>query len=185
MSQENMDIVREGYERFVATGELAADLSTDDFVWDMSNFHGWPEQQVYEGVDGTRAFISEWLRRGRTGSSRWKPSTRRATRSSLSCASAERRKRPECRLRCHLPRSSRSAMEGSPGWICTRTGARPSKPLGCRASRFGRKTAVRFSPDAARSRGSSRGRSEKQSGRLSDLSKTHGLRVPLFVQSSY
>ena len=61
MSEENIEIVREGYERFVATGELAADLATDDFVWDMSNFHGWPEQQVYEGVDGTRGFLSAWL----------------------------------------------------------------------------------------------------------------------------
>jgi ketosteroid isomerase-like protein len=61
MSQENVEIVREGYERFAATGEVAADLATDDFVWDMSNFHGWPEQQVYEGVDGAKAFLSEWM----------------------------------------------------------------------------------------------------------------------------
>jgi ketosteroid isomerase-like protein len=61
MSEENVEIVREGYERFVATGELAADLVTDDFVWDMSNFHGWPEQQIYEGVAGVRAFLSEWV----------------------------------------------------------------------------------------------------------------------------
>ena len=61
MSQENVEIVREGYERFAATGEFVADLATDDFVWDMSNFHGWPEQQVYEGVDGAGAFLSEWL----------------------------------------------------------------------------------------------------------------------------
>ena len=40
MSQENVEIVREAYERFVATGEFVADLGTDDFVWDMSNFHG-------------------------------------------------------------------------------------------------------------------------------------------------
>jgi ketosteroid isomerase-like protein len=61
MSQENVEIVRVGYERFAATGEFVADLATDDFVWDMSNFHGWPEQQVYEGVDGTGAFLSEWM----------------------------------------------------------------------------------------------------------------------------
>jgi ketosteroid isomerase-like protein len=61
MSEENVAIVREGFERFVATGELAPDLATDDFVWDMSNFHGWPEQQVYEGVDGARGFVSTWL----------------------------------------------------------------------------------------------------------------------------
>lgn len=61
MSQENVEIVREGYERFAATGEFVADLATDDFVWDMSNFHGWPEQQVYEGADGVGAFIGEWV----------------------------------------------------------------------------------------------------------------------------
>ncbi len=61
MSQENVEIVRVGYERFAASGEFVADLATDDFVWDMSNFHGWPEQQVYEGVDGTGAFLSEWM----------------------------------------------------------------------------------------------------------------------------
>jgi ketosteroid isomerase-like protein len=60
MSQENVEIVRAGYERFAATGEFTGDLVTDDFVWDMSNFHGWPEQQMYEGVDGARAFVSEW-----------------------------------------------------------------------------------------------------------------------------
>ena len=61
MSQENVEIVRAGYERFAATGEFVADLVTDDFVWDMSNYHGWPEQQVYEGVDGAGAFVSEWM----------------------------------------------------------------------------------------------------------------------------
>lgn len=60
MSEENVDLVRRGYELFAATGELADDIATPDFVWDMSNFHGWPEQQVYEGVDGARAFLRDW-----------------------------------------------------------------------------------------------------------------------------
>jgi ketosteroid isomerase-like protein len=61
MSQENVEIVREGYERFAATGEVVVDLTADDFVWDMSNFHGWPEQQMYEGVAGVQGFLSEWM----------------------------------------------------------------------------------------------------------------------------
>src|SRR5688572_2134659 len=61
MSQENVEMVRAGYERFAATGEFVADRATDDFVWSMSNFHGWPEQQVYEGIDGARTFVSEWM----------------------------------------------------------------------------------------------------------------------------
>jgi ketosteroid isomerase-like protein len=61
MSQENLEIVRIGYERYAATGEFTDNIATADFVWDMSNFHGWPEQQVYEGADGARAFLREWM----------------------------------------------------------------------------------------------------------------------------
>jgi ketosteroid isomerase-like protein len=60
MSQENVEIVRNGYERFAASGEFTDEIVTADFVWDMSNFHGWPEQQVYEGADGARTFLREW-----------------------------------------------------------------------------------------------------------------------------
>jgi ketosteroid isomerase-like protein len=60
MSEENVELVRRGYELFAATGDVADELATSDFVWDMSNFHGWPEQQVYEGVEGARAFLGEW-----------------------------------------------------------------------------------------------------------------------------
>ena len=58
MSQENVELVRAGYERYAATGELGRDW-TADFVWDVSNLH-WPGKQVYEGVDGARTFLREW-----------------------------------------------------------------------------------------------------------------------------
>ncbi len=60
MSHENVETVRIGYQRFVATGEFADEIVTADFVWDMSNFHGWPEQQVYAGADGARTFLKDW-----------------------------------------------------------------------------------------------------------------------------
>jgi ketosteroid isomerase-like protein len=60
MSRENVEIVRAGYEQFATTGQLAAELVTPDFAWDMSNFRGWPEQQVYEGTEGARTFLEEW-----------------------------------------------------------------------------------------------------------------------------
>jgi hypothetical protein len=41
MSQANVEIVRKGYEQFAKTGHLAAEIATPDFVWDVSNFHGW------------------------------------------------------------------------------------------------------------------------------------------------
>lgn len=58
MSQENVEIVRAGYERFATTHELGREF-TADFVWDVSNLH-WPGQQVYEGADGAQTFIREW-----------------------------------------------------------------------------------------------------------------------------
>ena len=64
MSKENVEIVRHRYERFAASG-WTADFSTEttapDFVWDMSKFRGWPEQQTYEGVEGAGAFLRDWL----------------------------------------------------------------------------------------------------------------------------
>jgi ketosteroid isomerase-like protein len=56
MSHENVEIVRRGYAHFVATGELRAN---DDLVWDVSRL-GWPDQQVYQGVEGANQFLAEW-----------------------------------------------------------------------------------------------------------------------------
>jgi ketosteroid isomerase-like protein len=56
----NLDIVRAGYEYFARAGELPADIYAPDFVWDMSHFDGWPEDQLYHGVAGTRAFLAAW-----------------------------------------------------------------------------------------------------------------------------
>ena len=42
MSQENVELVRAGYEHFLATGVLLREIIAEDFVWDMSTFGGWP-----------------------------------------------------------------------------------------------------------------------------------------------
>jgi ketosteroid isomerase-like protein len=60
MSQENVEIVRRGFEQFRATGRFAALEVAPEFAWDMSNFQGWPERQVYEGVAGAEAFLRDW-----------------------------------------------------------------------------------------------------------------------------
>jgi ketosteroid isomerase-like protein len=57
----NVDIVRDAYERFRASGQVLAELAAPEFVWDMSHFHGWPEDQVYEGVEGAERFLQEWV----------------------------------------------------------------------------------------------------------------------------
>ena len=60
MSQENVDTLRRAYEHFIATGEFSGQFAPD-FVWDMSTFHNWPERQTYEGVEGARQFMADWL----------------------------------------------------------------------------------------------------------------------------
>ena len=61
MSEENVELVRERYKRFIATGELNSAWFERDFVWDMSTFTGWPEKQFYNGIAGVREFQSGWL----------------------------------------------------------------------------------------------------------------------------
>ena len=61
MSQENEQVVARGFEHFRATGDFLPEVTSPDFVWDMSKFSGWPEQQVYPGIDGARRFMSDWI----------------------------------------------------------------------------------------------------------------------------
>ena len=59
MSEENVQIIRRGYEHFLATGELRAH---PDLVWDVSRL-GWPDQQVYRGIEEAARFLDEWVAR--------------------------------------------------------------------------------------------------------------------------
>jgi ketosteroid isomerase-like protein len=56
MSQQNVEIMRRGYERFMASGEIRAH---PDLVWDVSRL-GWPDQQIYAGPEGANQFNAEW-----------------------------------------------------------------------------------------------------------------------------
>ena len=60
MSQENVEIVRRGYEHFQATGELPTQIVAPDFLWDMSKFGGVVDQEVYEGIEAARSFVEDW-----------------------------------------------------------------------------------------------------------------------------
>ena len=60
MSGENVEIVRRGYAHLAATGDMLPEIFAPDFVWDMSKFESWPEQQLYEGIDGARKFLQDW-----------------------------------------------------------------------------------------------------------------------------
>src|SRR5918994_4574309 len=56
MSPENVEIIRRGFERWMATAEFRAGA---DWVWDVSNLD-WPDQQVYLGDEGATQFMAEW-----------------------------------------------------------------------------------------------------------------------------
>jgi len=56
MSQENVEILRRGYEGYNRTGEFELELFDPDGVWDNSNAVFDPA--VYRGLDGVREFLS-------------------------------------------------------------------------------------------------------------------------------
>jgi len=56
MSQENVEVIRGGYEHFAVTGRV---LAVPDLVWDVSKL-GWPEQQIYSGPEGADQFMADW-----------------------------------------------------------------------------------------------------------------------------
>jgi ketosteroid isomerase-like protein len=60
MSEENVEIMRRGFEYFQETGDFRPEIIDPEFVWDMSTFRGWPEQQTYAGLEGARQFMAEW-----------------------------------------------------------------------------------------------------------------------------
>ena len=61
MSQENVEVVRRGFEHFSATGGQLSEILAPGFVWDMSTFRGWPESPIYEGADGVQRFLKDWM----------------------------------------------------------------------------------------------------------------------------
>lgn len=45
MSRGDVEPVRRAYAHIQATGQIYAEGFARGFVWDMSKFEGWPEQQ--------------------------------------------------------------------------------------------------------------------------------------------
>ena len=61
MSQENVDVIREGWDAWLR-GDLPGLFRFFDpeVVWDTSHFHDWPES-AYHGTEGVERFLKEWL----------------------------------------------------------------------------------------------------------------------------
>ena len=61
MSQENVEIVRRGWDAWLR-GDMEGVFETfaPDIVWDTSHFRVWPEAG-YHGTEGVQRFLAEWL----------------------------------------------------------------------------------------------------------------------------
>ena len=55
-----MEIVRRAYAHRQARNDFLEEVLAPDYVWDMSHFRGWPEQQTYKGIEEARRFIRDW-----------------------------------------------------------------------------------------------------------------------------
>jgi ketosteroid isomerase-like protein len=60
MSQQNVELVRRAYAHTQATGRVYAEGLAPGFIWDMSRYEGWPEQQRYAGAEGAQRFLDNW-----------------------------------------------------------------------------------------------------------------------------
>jgi uncharacterized protein len=56
----NSELVRRSYAAFNERGAPDPVWFTDDFVWDMSTFTGWPEKPHYRGAGGMVEFLANW-----------------------------------------------------------------------------------------------------------------------------
>jgi ketosteroid isomerase-like protein len=57
MSQENIDLVRRGYEYFARTGETDVSLYAPDIEWHSAAED--PGQEVFHGVEGVKQLVAE------------------------------------------------------------------------------------------------------------------------------
>jgi SnoaL-like domain len=60
MSEENVELVRRMHAEFEQTLRATPEFLAPGFIWDMSAFQGWPDDAVYEGLDGFDRFFEAW-----------------------------------------------------------------------------------------------------------------------------
>ena len=60
MSQESVEVVRNGIAAFMESERLA-EFFAPDVVWDMGTFSGWPGQSEFCGLDEFNDFLEVWI----------------------------------------------------------------------------------------------------------------------------
>jgi ketosteroid isomerase-like protein len=59
MSQENVEIVKNAVEEYIATGQIAEAVAAD-VIYDASAMGGWAGKPVYHGIDGYFEMHEAW-----------------------------------------------------------------------------------------------------------------------------
>ena len=61
MSQQNVDLLRRGFEHVERTGEFPPDTAHPNFVWETTTFRGGMQPRTCVGIDETNAWLAEWV----------------------------------------------------------------------------------------------------------------------------
>jgi ketosteroid isomerase-like protein len=61
VSEENLDLLRRGFEHVARTGEFPPQTAHPDFVWDTTTFRGGMQPATCVGLDETNEWLAEWL----------------------------------------------------------------------------------------------------------------------------
>jgi ketosteroid isomerase-like protein len=61
MSQENVELLRRGFEHVERTGEFLPDAAHPDLVWDTTTFQRGMRPERCVGVDEANRWLAQWL----------------------------------------------------------------------------------------------------------------------------
>jgi ketosteroid isomerase-like protein len=61
MSEENLDLLRRGFEHVERTGEFSRETLHPEFVWDTTTFRGGIRPEKCVGIDEANKWLAEWL----------------------------------------------------------------------------------------------------------------------------
>ena len=142
MSEENVEILRRGYEHYNRTGEADYSLLDPDVIYDVSRRTFDPH--TYHGHDGVREFTArmreQWATM-RLEPREFVPTGDQAVVSVrlVGIGRGAGSRRPRTQPICGLSSAGRSF-----GRRPTKPWRKPWKPPGCRSSRFGREAALPF-----------------------------------------
>ena len=133
MSQENVERVARVFSEGVPGLYLMMIGATEDFVWETTEFDGWPEPREFAGVSGFVEFMEAWVE----PYDEWRIEVGQilnagGDRVVALLANSDEFAGVRARSKCATASCTRFATGGSPVPWHTPRPSRPSKPPGCR-----------------------------------------------------